>query len=56
MHISVGFFLVDKYSVVIYNLLCIYLQTNNKITLYLKKNILKYLCENWIENLDTSKF
>ena len=53
MHISV-FFLVDKYSAVI--ILCNYLQINNDITLFLKKNILKYLCENCIENFDTSKF
>ena len=49
MHIS-EFFSDDKYSVVtiFYN----YLQINDQIPLFLKKNVLKYLCENF----DTNKF
>ena len=46
MHIS-EFFSDDKYSVVtiLYN----YLQMNDQITLFLEKNVLKYLCENLIQ-------
>ena len=43
------FFSVHKYSVVI--ILCNYLQINNEITLFLKKNIFKCL-----QNFDSSKF